>query len=310
MKKAAAHACAAHGRHKKSDHTGSGVREVIVGPIFRWVAQFAEPNRSVVLTIPGGNSEERETLLTAYLDPRWAALRGDTIEDVWGERTQEWLTVGAVESFVQRVATLRVPQDVRNGMRLPEVAAGEILWGLMRVDPFIVEEPLRSLIDQSGHHVSAVHNALWEARFLDRENADKTRVIAFVSAMLRWMAGQELGDEDVDQLAAAGIRRRIERDEERLDVACFLLTLAAQNGILKRVVLHFDGLEKVLTDDAKPGLGLLLSVIRVADRWVHMGGSPIGLFLGAPSSKGHLDQLRRLNPYLADRVSSGLKWTD
>lgn len=288
----------------------SGVREVIVGPIFRWATQFDDPARPVLLTIPGSNAEERETLLNAYLDPRYASLRSDAIEDVQGERTRDWLTVGAVESFVQRVSTLRVPAEVRAGMRLPAVDEWEILWGLMRVDPFIVEEPLRSLVDQSWYLVSEAHKALWEARFLDRENADKTKVIAFVGAMSRWMMGRELSVEDVELLAAAGIQRRVERDEEKLDLACFILTLAAQNGLLNRVVMAFDGLEDALRPAARPGLRQLLGVVRVADRWVHMGCSPIGLFVGAPSDKAALQQLRKLNPHLADRVTAGLQWTN
>ncbi len=298
-----------HGSQHRRTSAKSGLRENPVMPLLRWSTHFEDAGRLATMTIPGPSHVERESLLSVYLDPRYAAVRPDVIEDVLGDRTRTWLEIGAVESFLRRVATLQLPPSVQHGLGLSVATEWQLIWALIQAEPFLIDEPLRTIVDHPWYLVSDVHKALWEARFLFRENEDKTKVAAFIGAMTRWMMGRDLTSEDIEQLSKAGVKRRLERDEERLDVACFLLTLAAQNGVLNRIVMSFDGIEKALRPDGRPMLRQLLGVVRVVERWVQMGGSPIGLFVGAPSGKPDMTHLRRLAPALHERVNAGLEWT-
>lgn len=292
----------AHERENRSTAAESGSREIVAVPLLRWAAQFPSPERSVLLTIPGPGPVEREALLTVYLDPRYEAYRPDTIEDVLGAGTRAWITEGAVANFLGRVARMRVPPEARTTVDIPPVHEWELLWGLVRVGNLIVEEPLRSQVDHSTNLISEVHKALWEARFLDREGGP---VRAFVATMSRWMTGADLSPDDLARLSEAGLRRRIERDEDRLDAACFVLTLAAQNAIVNRVVMSFDGVDEVSSPD---DLRQLVGAIRVVDRWVRMGGCPLGLFIGTAVGKTELMRLQKLSPVLAQHIDAGMSW--
>lgn len=288
----------------------SGAREVVVAPLFRWAIGFTEPDRPTLLTIPGATIEDREALLRSYLDPRYASVRPDVVEDVCGDQVRGWLDRGALASLTERVATMKVPPGTRHDFNLDALVAPEweLLWSLIVVDTLIVEEPLRSLVDHSSDPISAVHKALWEARFLFREHPTLDPAATFVETMVRWMTGAELKDDDIERLTLAGIHRRIERDSEKLDVLCFILTLAAQNGAVTRTIFLFDAVESALRPECRPMLRQLLGVLRIADRWVRMGGSPIGFFLGFNATPENRARLRKLNAALADRVEAGLAW--
>jgi hypothetical protein len=300
---------AVRGRKHRAKRSGSGIREAAVAPLLRWALSFAEPDRPTFLTISGA-TEEREALLRAYLHPKYNAVRPDTVEDVVGDQTRGWVERGAVDSFIERVAVMRVPVEVRQSYDLDAIRATEweLLWGLIVVDTLIVEEPLRDLVDRSSDIVSDVHRALWEARFLFREHPSVEPAATFLGTMARWLAGAELKSADIERLTAAGIRKRIERDTDKLDATCFILTLAAQNGIVNRVLLTFDGIENALRSDGRPALRQLLCVVRAVDRWVRMGGCPIGLFLGLTGTETNVARLRKMHLALARRVESGRSW--
>ncbi len=283
--------------------------EAQIEPLLRWVMRFEDAQRPGYLTISGETTEERETLLHAYMSPRYAKERTNSVEDVFGEQTRTWREHGAVVSFLDRIASIPMPEDVRDSLGVAPKTEWELLWGLASVDTLLVEEPLRPLIEQTTPLVSDVHRALWELRFLLKEDPQGAAADRFATAMIPWLRGETLSLEDGAILAGAGVKRRIERDADRIDVGCFLVTLAAQNGLVNRMVLMFDGLEGVLTHSHRPVLQQLQTVLNGVEHWVRRGGSPIGIFIGAPSTKQALATLRKLNPKLAESVVAGLDWT-
>jgi hypothetical protein len=123
------------------------------------------------------------------------------------------------------------------------------------------------------------------------------------------MTGGELSDEDVSTLEEIGVRRRVTLDAERIDILLFLVTLAAQNGIINRMTLCFDGLEQALQSNRRALLRELDTFLATMDRWVGFSHAPIGVMIGFNASARDLSQLRKLNPKLAERIEAGLVWT-
>ncbi len=72
-----------------------------------------------------------------------------------------------------------------------------LLWELLDVSEFVVEEPLRGLVDQ-GFLFTEFFQALWEARFLLQESAPNVEKL--VEALIRWMTWAELSSEDRELL--------------------------------------------------------------------------------------------------------------
>lgn len=178
-----------------------------------------------------------------------------------------------------------------------------LLWDLLDVQDFVVEEPLRGLIDQ-GFLFTEFYQALWEARFLLQEST--LGVGALVEALIRWMTLTELGAEDRKLLGRLRLSRPLQSDEERLDTLFFLLALARQNGTMEPTVVVFDELGKAVRAGVatrRKVLAELLKLVSAAERWNRLGAA-IGIVVGF--EPGVLTSLRRYNPKLAKKVSRSL----
>lgn len=179
----------------------------------------------------------------------------------------------------------------------------DLLWNLLDVQEFIVEEPLRGLVDQ-GFLFTEFYQALWEARFLLQESAPG--VTDLVEALIRWMTQPELDPEDRKRLGKLRLSRPLQSDGERLDMLFFLLALAGQNGTIKPVVVVLDELGKATLagqQTRRKVLADLLQLVLAAERWNRLGAA-FGLVVGF--SPGVLTSLRKYNPKLGKKVSSGI----
>jgi hypothetical protein len=192
-----------------------------------------------------------------------------------------WLGVGALADFAFHISRLG--------------GDWSLLWGLCDVQEFVVDEPLRGMIDE-GSRYTELFRALWEVRFLLDEGND---VRPFVRALTRWMVEGQLS-EPLRQL-------RIESEpnqQERADLLLFLLTLARQNSLTGPLVFVFDSLERAVQqrpETRQPLLKGLLTLVEAVDRWAPLG-SPAGLLIGMPNQRKTLSRLRRHNVRLHRRL--------
>jgi hypothetical protein len=178
-----------------------------------------------------------------------------------------------------------------------------LLWELLDVQDFVVEEPLRGLVDQ-GFLFTEFYQALWETRFLLRESNPDVESLA--NALIHWMTEPELSPKDRQLLGRLRLSRPLQSDEERLDTLFFLLALARQNGAIGPAVVVFDGLERAVRQGQqarRQTLADLLKLVSAAERWGRLGKA-LGLVMGFES--GVLSSLRRYNPKLSKKVSDGL----
>jgi len=182
------------------------------------------------------------------------------------------------------------------------VGPWNLLWELLDVKDFVVEEPLRGLVDQ-GFLFTEFYQALWEVRFLLRESTPNIEGIT--DALIRWMTLEELSTEDHQVLGRLRLSRPLQSDEERLDTMFFLLALARQNGIAKPTIVIYDELGKAVRQGQSTRrkiLADLLKLISAAKRWNRLG-SALGLVAGF--EPGVLTPLRRYNPKLGKEISGG-----
>lgn len=75
-----------------------------------------------------------------------------------------------------------------------------LVWQLVTCDYLILDEPLRSLLDHESHILHEAYLMLWEARFLFKEDSDKTVAAVFTRTLLRWMSQPILTMEDKARL--------------------------------------------------------------------------------------------------------------
>lgn len=214
--------------------------------------------------------------------------------NVLGIRTDAnvWLSNGPLKTFTSQVRGLGdEPWD--------------LLWLLLDVDDFVVEEPLRNLVDQ-GFRFTGFFKALWEARFLLSESDPAADDL--VEALTTWMTAGALSSEQCRLLEKSHITRELESPQERLDMLLFLLALAHQNGIVDRTVFIFDGIDEAVRlppQKRRPALRELLELVTAFERWAKLG-SAAGLVFGLDKRQGALGLLKKHNPKLSDLVQASL----
>jgi len=214
---------------------------------------------------------------------------------------------GAFRSEVYRlIATLPVvleqPQEwAEKGVR-QSLAAGpgswSLLWSLLSVEDFLIEDPLRDLADQ-GDRYTEFFRAIWETRFLYGEGRN---VRPLVTSLTRWASDSTLFPDDRETLRRLGIRRALKRRRDRYDLLFFLLALARQNECVERAVFVFDGLEDALSQEKearRKRFRSLLELAEVAEHWATLG-SPVGVLFGF--SNQHEKGFKRFSPKLFGKV--------
>jgi hypothetical protein len=285
-----------------------------VEPVIKWTLRFHdEGKRQGMLVVPGPTAHDRLDFYRKYLSDEWSSFRPDTVEDIIGNPARDWVDQSLLANFSGRFALAKVPHQAKGDLPdwfPPPVWAWEFVWALAATPTFVIEEPLRSLVDQSHYLFHDVYRVLWELRFRLRENGgDFEPALAFFNAAIRWMTGETLSGADIAMLEAAGVTKRVTVDQERLDVVFFLITLCEHNALLNRFIICFDGLERALRPDKRPLLREMTSLLTALDRWIRLAQAPIGILIGMDTSSRQMVNLRRLNAKLADEIDAGLAWT-
>jgi len=179
---------------------------------------------------------------------------------------------------------------------IPENREGwDLIWGLVGKTAFVIEEPLKGLIEKRFSRLSDMYRLITEARFVARENRDG--IEAAVHSIGRWLGGSAKPDTF---LLASSVKRPLQ-SEEALGVALFTLTLAYQNGLLPFTFYVLDGLEKLDRRDAADLHNILVSL----ERWSTIGCPIRALLLWDGQNR---ESFRRLNAKLAKQMRDGLAW--
>jgi hypothetical protein len=286
--------------------------EVVISPsavaITEWTVHD-RADRLIALVVPGATPFDRQSVLKQYSEGAWTRFHPGTLIDANPTATKGWFRAGVLDNLFTRASRLSMPA-MEKGLVAPWYPRGtglwDLLWGLVAIEDWLVEEPLRSMIDQSFYLVHDVHKALWEVRFIAREQPTLDAADVFMGAVIRWLSGETLGEGDRKALAALGIDRLV-AENERLGVLLFLFTLAYQNGLLERMVFVFDNLESALHPSERSTLRQLHVLLETGRRWARLG-SPVGFLIGFTGSRSDLSLLGKLNSKLAEDVSAGLDW--
>jgi len=283
-----------------------------VEAVIKWTLRFHdEGKRPAMLVVPGATAADRMGWYRKYLSEEWVSFRPETVEDIVSEGARDWVDQTILTNFTNRIALAKVPEETRHDLPrwFPPDETWELVWALAAVPTFVVEEPLRGLVDQSHYLFHEVYRVLWELRFRVTENKDFKPALEFFQATMRWLTASHLSTTDQAMLEAAGVTRRINSEQERFDVLCFLITLAEHNAILNRCVFCFDGLERAIRPEKRPLLREMSQFLATIDRWIRMAQAPIGVLIGMDASSRQMAALRRLNAKLADEIEAGLAWT-
>ena len=255
----------------------------------------------VALVVPGSLQVRQETFqaLGAWDEP-------DVIVDTNRLQVCQWVEEEVVLHTTNRLGSLAVPwggQDRLGSWFPPEEDVWELLWALVAVEDFVIDESLRKMVDRKFYLVHDVYRLLWEARFVSHETSDLKATKRLVSTLLRWFEGN-LTEPDIEVLVGLGIQRQVQA-QERADVLCFLASLASHNAIVSRIVLGFEGLNDILSKEQRPRLKQLHTLLQTLTRWSNLG-CPIRVLIGFDSRDN--SRLRKLHPKLAESVKAGLAW--
>lgn len=286
--------------------------EVVLAPsvlaLTSWTVDDDE-QRPIALVVPGRTHFDRQEVLKQYRDGDWRRFHSGVVVNV--DRSTEWLDGSIATGFLGRVQVMKMPIVVGKSIMAswyPRGGPWELLWNLIAVEEFVVEDPLRQIIDKPFYLVHDIHRALWEARFLAREHPTLQPVEDFMVHFTRWLMGEPLGDEGRRVFSALGIKRTVSNSIERLDAACFLLSLACQNGLLERAIFLFDDLEHALQPNKRSMLRQLRDLLDSGRRWGRLGSNPLGVLIGFTGTRTDLQLLTKYCSPLAEDVNAGLSW--
>jgi len=165
---------------------------------------------------------------------------------------------------------------------------------------FVIDEPLKTMVDQKFYLISDLFRVILEARFQVAEGEDAS---VLVTAITRWILDLKFAPKHEKLFEAAGVSRRVTQTEQ-LDLVFFLAALAFQSGVIERLTLALDRVEMAATAGLKDRRILLKELDEVAfgaTRWEKLG-SPIGILVGVDK----LAPLENSSPKLSKLLRSGV----
>jgi len=265
----------------------------------------------------------------ASLDDYWAMLRPPEPMPspvISLETATEWLkTIGAPRhspllvvpgTSVERCSVFRAlgkvvdstyfECDLENASWL-EVGLDTTIAALVSCQDLDLEGTIRTMADTSHYLEHDVYRILWEIRFLRRE--DRHQADELFDIFRRLVRDTQLREHEVRRLRDLGISKFIFSFREKVEVLCFLRTLASQNEIPSRLVLSFDGLDQAIQAENKGVLRQLVMLISEVRRWTLITSCPIGILLGFSAARSNTAKLRKLNQNLTAEMEAGLAWT-
>lgn len=255
-----------------------------LSPLRDWVTS----PRAAFQVVPGDEREEVFTTLEAELPDgaisRWVSP--------WSKGEK------FIPSFLHAIRDLPIPPGNRSRQAfrfaLPHPQQNppgwDLLWGFVARTSFVVEEPLRGMINRRP--LADMYRALIEARFEAQETKDWAHTGETISSVGRWLEGEP---------KAKGLVQTVLPEAARFEMAFFLLTLARQNGLLGDTFLILDGLERATPEDA----AALHHMVSSLSRWAEVG-CPLRLIFGWDAQSKNA--LRKLNPRFYQQAQEGLRW--
>lgn len=191
----------------------------------------------------------------------------------------DWLKKGvdpAVTEVVRRASPLR---DDMPMWFPPEPREWELLWGVASMPDFVIDEPLRTIVDQSNHPAHELYRQIWEVRFLTKERVNLNSAQEIVHRTTAWLTGEDIPSH------------------HRYDLLCALLTLAVQNELIEDFNFHFQGLDRAFEEPKL--LEDFDEFIYVVQCWADMG-SLVNVTIGLDPKL--LPKLEEVHPKLAKRL--------
>ena len=197
------------------------------------------------------------------------------------------LTVEAPQDYRRTVygwcSAIDVTKWQLHGIRSEVVSSllqlGEpIFKDLLEVESFLVDEPLRSMVDQRFYLISDLFRVILEARFQVAEGAPPS---LFLDAITRWILNEKLTARQETLFEEAKVSRRVQPTEQ-LDLCFFLVALSAQSGLINRLTLALDHVDRATSAGLtakKTYLKELDDLAFCATRWEKLG-SPLGVIFG------------------------------
>lgn len=243
-----------------------------VDPAEDWAETFDEGGRSAFYTVLGESPQDRHEFYRRFQGGEVGVLS-------LTRNPRDWLERGPLLTLQEVVEQAWVPEGAKDFLPSwwpPPTATWGLLWALGASPDFIIEEPLRGMVDMRCSLAHDLYRAIWEIRFSIRERGDLLETARLVSAVGTWLLGRPLDGPDIALLEPVGIQRKVTSEQERIDTLLILLTMAAQNGLISRLFTVFDNVERA--DRAM--LKELLLVLQGCNRWARVPGMPLGILLG------------------------------
>ena len=206
------------------------------------------------------------------------------------------LTVEGNEAYRRMVygwcSAIEAPKWQQNGIRAEVVtrillAGDSIFTDLLKGEALIIEEPLRSMVDQRFYLISGLFRVLLEARFQVNEGMDPKPLY---QAIFRWILDEPLSSTQ-ERLFESSNVSRIVQPTEQLDLTLFLVALATQSGVINRLTLSLDNVEQASLAGIKERRNYLRELdelVFACTRWEKLGCT-LGIILG-------VERLSLLNP--------------
>lgn len=245
-----------------------------------WVKNLGREDQRPIILVEGPTPAHRQTLY------RLARIPSKAID-------QKWVEQGLVDNLSERLSATRCIGSIA-----PH--SWDLIWNFLTLEELVVEEPLRSLIDQ-GLLFTQAFKAIWEARFMLKEGQD---IRQLVEAFTGWVTSTSLSEESKRLLDKMGIERELSTPFERLDMLFFLATWAAQNQLISNQLFVIDGLDRALTQGTARRKQLLKELDHFctsAERWSKLG-SPLGFVLGYSNEHKALAGIERSNARLGAKL--------
>lgn len=255
-----------------------------------WTADQIQTSRFGVDPVDNRVTIHADNSFKAYWDvlprpktlPRMACPKAKL--DEWlhglGEASRPYVTLPAVPwNFQARQCKAWLNDGI--GKALVRESPWQVLKGLLVRSEFVVDEPLRSLVDEEQDNlISQAFKAILEARFVVSEAKERSEIDQ-AEALSRWMRGEAMEPWHHNLFESAGVQHQ-PTEREKLDLTFFVLTLGFQNDLLGPQVFSVGGLEKAATESPERRKTLfkdLRETLTSLDHWAGLG-CPTGLVLG------------------------------
>ena len=264
-----------------------------------WFASLGTSHHTY-LTVPGASPQARASF--------YRNLDHLCLADY--QHTRTWLLRGPLTDWTDRLRRLPILDECWD--HLPGRSAAPTfwrwLWALGQTEDFVLDEPLRSMVDRPYHLIHDALRLLMGLRFLSWEQAPDGQFAAMLHLMVRWMTmdAEPFSQAESRVLDELGVRRTPGSTDERLDLLILFLALAEQNGIIGKVAFVFDDIEAACTNENRPLLRELHQMMQATARWAKFIEIPVALLLGFDPRRAPL--LRRTNPKLASDVLAAMTW--